>query len=122
MKVYRYNEMLEEELKNSKFRKEYEALEEEFDVARQIIELRLEAGMTQQELAQKAHTSQPCIARLESGKYQNLSLSFLRKVGKAIGARPIVTFRKSKAIPLHRLRRSRKSMQPRASRAGKSSG
>lgn len=49
--------------------------------------------MTQKELAAKAGTSQPAIARLESGRYRNVSLAFLRKVGKALGAQPEVHLR-----------------------------
>jgi DNA-binding Xre family transcriptional regulator len=92
MKVYNYNEMLKEELKNPKFRNEYDALEDEFEVAKQVIELRLQKRMTQKELAEKINTSQSCIARLESGSYRNMSLSFLRRVGEALGVQPHVKF------------------------------
>ena len=94
MKVYSYDDMLKKELSNNSFRKEYEALEEEFEVAKQVIDLRLKKGLTQKALAKKVHTSQSCIARLESGSYQNLSLSFLRRIGNALGAEPYVRFEK----------------------------
>jgi DNA-binding Xre family transcriptional regulator len=93
MKTHDYDEMLRKELKDPEFRKEYAALEEEFEVAKQVIELRLKKGMTQKELAEKVHTSQSCIARLESGSYKNVSLSFLRRVGDALGVQPHVVFR-----------------------------
>ncbi|MFP4164881.1 MAG: helix-turn-helix domain-containing protein [Chitinispirillaceae bacterium] len=93
MKVYDYDEMLKKELENPKFRREYEALEEEFEIAKKVIRLRLEKGMTQKQLAQKAHTSQPAIARLESGNYRNVSLNFLRRVGDALGVEPHISFR-----------------------------
>ena len=64
--------------------------EEEFAVAREVICLRMAKGWTQRELAERAHTSQPAIARLESGNYRNVSLSFLRKLGAALGAVPVV--------------------------------
>jgi len=94
MKVHDYNEMLKEELKDSEFRKEYEALEDEFEIARQVIELRLKKGLTQKELAEKVNTSQSCIARLESGTYRNLSLSFLRRVSRALDVQIHVKFEK----------------------------
>lgn len=94
MKIHDYDEMLKEELKNPVFRKEYDALEEEFEVAKQVIALRLKKGLTQKELAEKVNTSQSCIARLESGTYQNLSISFLRRVGEALGVQPHVKFEK----------------------------
>lgn len=93
MKMHDFDEMLKNQLQNPNFRKEYEALGDEFEVAKQIIELRLKKGMTQKELADKAQTSQSCIARLESGSYKNLSLSFLRRVGRALGVQPHVIFR-----------------------------
>ena len=92
MKVHDYDEMLKEELKDPEFRKEYNALEEEFEVAKQVISLRLKKGLTQKELAEKVNTSQSCIARLESGTYRNLSLSFLRRVGEALGVQPHIKF------------------------------
>lgn len=97
MKTHNYHEMLKDELKNPKFRKEYEALEEEFEVSRQVIELRLRMGLTQKALAAKVKTTQSSIARLESGTYRNLSLSYLRRIGSALGAEPHVKFEKLKA-------------------------
>jgi DNA-binding XRE family transcriptional regulator len=99
MKTYDFDEMLKEELKNPEFRREYEALEKEFEVAEEVIRLRIRAGLTQKELARKAQTSQPAIARLESGNYRNLSLSFLRRIGEALGVEPHVKFQKLK--PAH---------------------
>jgi DNA-binding XRE family transcriptional regulator len=99
MKTFDFDEMLKEELKNPEFRKEYEALEKEFEVAKEVIRLRIRAGLTQKELARRAQTSQPAIARLESGNYRNLSLSFLRRIGEVLGVEPHVKFQKLK--PAH---------------------
>ena len=46
----------------------YDALEVEFAVARSIIELRNNADLTQQALAELIDAKQSTIARLESGK------------------------------------------------------
>ena len=53
MKTTNFDDLLAENLKDKDFKKEYEALEEEFDVAKKIIHLRLTAGMTQTELARR---------------------------------------------------------------------
>ncbi len=90
MKTYSYVDILKKELRDSAFREEYEALAGEFAVAKEVIRLRKANGWTQKELAERAHTSQPAIARLESGNYRNVSLSFLRKIGAALGAVPVV--------------------------------
>jgi DNA-binding Xre family transcriptional regulator len=88
-----FEEMKVEALTDSDFAKEFDALREEFALAREVIELRKQRNMTQKELAEKAGTSQPAIARLESGRYRNVSLAFLRKVGKALGVQPEVHLR-----------------------------
>lgn len=83
------------DLKNEIFtdietKKEYDNLEDEFTLAKEVIELRKNKHMTQKELAKEIGTSQPAIARLESGNYQNISLKFLRKVATALDATPEV--------------------------------
>ena len=65
---------------------EFRAAVEELEPAYQVARLRIMHGLTQAELAKSAKTSQPSIARLESG--QKLpSLSFLQRVASALGAR-----------------------------------
>lgn len=91
MKTHDYNDILAEELRDPAFRREYDALEGEFAVAKEVIRLRKAKGWTQKELAERACTSQPAIARLESGNYRNVTLSFLRRVGKALDAVPVVS-------------------------------
>lgn len=81
-----FEEMKATAMKDKEFAQEYEMLREEYELAREVIQLRKQRNMTQQELAVKAGTSQPAIARLESGQYQNVSMSFMRKIGKALGA------------------------------------
>lgn len=88
--------LLKKQLKDDKFKREYESLEEEFEIAKEVINLRSDLNLTQKELADLAGTSQPAIARLESGNYKNVSLKFLRKVGKALGATPEIHFKKIK--------------------------
>jgi len=54
-------------MKDSDFKKEYEALELEYKIAIELIKARSRAGLTQEEIAQKMGTTQSVIARLESG-------------------------------------------------------
>jgi DNA-binding XRE family transcriptional regulator len=79
--------------KNKEFRTEHSSLEKEFKLAKQVIRLRTNAKLTQKELALKVGTSQPAIARLESGSYENLSLSFLRRIGNALGVETYIQFK-----------------------------
>ena len=54
-------------MKEPGFKKGYDALEEEFSLASQLIEARSRAGLTQAEVAVRMGTSQSTVARLESG-------------------------------------------------------
>jgi transcriptional regulator with XRE-family HTH domain len=48
---------------------EYDKIKPEFEAAKQIIQLRRELNMTQQQLADKAGIKQPQLARIETGKH-----------------------------------------------------
>ena len=96
IKSYNFDELLKRELKNKDFHDEYESLEEEFALAKEVINLRKKMKLTQKELASKVGTSQPAIARLESGNYKNVSLSFLRRLAFALNAIPEIHFKQSR--------------------------
>ncbi|MDX3973489.1 helix-turn-helix transcriptional regulator [Shinella sp.] len=78
-------------MKDAEYRKEYEALEEEFALAHAMIEARAKAGLTQEELAQRMDTSQSAIARLESGRMKP-SARTLERFAKATGTHLRITF------------------------------
>jgi transcriptional regulator with XRE-family HTH domain len=78
-------EDIAERMRDPAFAVAYEALEPEFQVARQVIALRLQRGLTQKELAEQVGTKQSGISRLES-MGQLPSLSFLKRVAEALNA------------------------------------
>jgi transcriptional regulator with XRE-family HTH domain len=92
-------------LKESGFREGYDALEEEFALASQLIGARSRAGLTQAEVAERMGTSQSTVARLESGT-ATPSLSTLKRFAHAAGARVRIT--------LETKRRSKKRRDKRA--------
>jgi ribosome-binding protein aMBF1 (putative translation factor) len=57
-------------IKDAAYRKEYDALEEEFTVMAAIAKARRRAGLSQAELARRMKTTQSTVARLESGRGQ----------------------------------------------------
>lgn len=71
---------------DAEFRAAYEALDVEFAIAGQIIEARARAGLTQDELARRMHTSQSSIARLESGRSKP-SVTTLEKLAAATNSK-----------------------------------
>ncbi len=72
------------------YAKEYDALEEEFALASAVIEARINAKLTQAQLAEKMGTSQAQIAKLEGG--QMPSMRTLEKLATATGTQLKVSF------------------------------
>ncbi len=62
------------------------------EVARQIYELRTQAGLTQRKLAELIGTSHSVISRLEQDDYQGHSLAMLRRIAAALGKRVEIRF------------------------------
>jgi len=89
-----FESVLRRQMQDKEFAQEYAALGKEYELAAEFIVLRKERKMTQAEVARRAGTSQPAIARLESGTYRNLSLSFLRRVARVLKAEPEVHLRR----------------------------
>ena len=54
--------------KQPDYKNAYDALGEEFDLARTLIEARTAAGLSQSQLARRMKTSQSYVARIEGGK------------------------------------------------------
>lgn len=79
-------ELFDEWHKDPEYMKEYDALEEEFALASQIIGARARAGLSQAELAERMNTSQSAIARLESGRFRP-STRTLQKLAAATGSK-----------------------------------
>jgi len=73
-------------LVDEEFRREYESLDEEFSVAAQLIEARMKANLTQDEVARRMGTTQSVVARLESGSPLP-SLRSLKRYASAIGGK-----------------------------------
>jgi ribosome-binding protein aMBF1 (putative translation factor) len=87
----RITEMHKKWMQEPKYRKAYQALEDEFAVAKAVIAARNRAGLTQSELARKMGTTQPVVARMESGRVQP-SLQTLQRLAKATSSRLIFRF------------------------------
>lgn len=71
-------------LENPDVRAEYDALQPEMEIALAVIRARVEAGMTQEQLAVAIGTKQQAISRLERGR-SDPKLSTLRSIARATG-------------------------------------
>lgn len=78
-------------MKEPAYRKEYDALEEEFALAAAVAKARIRAGMSQAELARRMKTTQSTVARLESGRGRP-STRTLDRFAKATGHRLKISF------------------------------
>lgn len=84
-------ELHEEWMERPEYRAEYEALEPEFAVARALIAARIQAGLTQEQVAERMQTSQSVVARLEAGRVRP-STRTLDRFARATGTRLRITF------------------------------
>lgn len=90
------NKYFQKQMQNEEFRKDYNALEPQYEIVRQLINERNQLKLTQKQLAEKVGIKQSNISRLESGNY-NPTMDFLQKIAQALGKELHVEFREAKA-------------------------
>jgi len=92
--------MTHEELKSAALaradvRAEYDALAPEFELLRRMLQARKQAGLTQEEVAERMGTKRSAVARLEStlatGQHSP-SIATLQKYAKAVGRKLEIRF------------------------------
>lgn len=93
MKARYFNDRLKEDLKDPEFKKLFEQEYQKLLVGVKIAELREKTGLTQKQLAKRAHTSQQAISRLESGAYTGYTLGVLEKIALSMGRTIDIHFR-----------------------------
>jgi len=83
-----HEELKKKMLSNPEVKAEYDLLEEEFSLFDELLKARMNAGLTQAEVAERMGTKTPAVARLEAGggnKQHSPSISTLRKYASAVG-------------------------------------
>jgi len=83
-------------MKNKEYRKAHDELAPEFALARAVIDARVKAGLTQEQLAQRMDTTQSVIARLERGRTRP-STQTLERLASATGTRLKISFQRAEA-------------------------
>jgi transcriptional regulator with XRE-family HTH domain len=90
-------------LRRPAVRKAYDELEEEFAYLDEVLKARVEAGLTQAEVAARVGTTQSAIARLESAESKHSpSIATLQRYARALGYRVEVRLLKENRRPLRR--------------------
>ena len=86
-----YRDTLKELLKDNNFRNEYESLEPEYQVIREMIKAREEKNITQVQLSDMTGISQADISRLENGD-ANPTVGVLNRIANAFGKQLQIQF------------------------------
>ncbi|MEI7956869.1 MAG: helix-turn-helix transcriptional regulator [Verrucomicrobiota bacterium] len=76
-------------LADTETRAAYDALADEYAIARELIAARARAGLSQSEVAQRMGTTQSVVARLESGK-RPPSMRTVERFAQAVGGHAVL--------------------------------
>ena len=87
----KFNQYLAEQLRDTAFKAEYDALEAEFAIIQAMITARQKTGMTQKQLAERTGIHQSDISKLERGN-GNPSLRTLIRLAEGLGMKLKVEF------------------------------
>ena len=79
-----FQELLNEQLQDNEFRKEWEDIQPEMDVIRAMVDARISQNLTQKELAERTGINQADISKLENGT-RNPSLKLLKRLADGMG-------------------------------------
>ncbi|HFI0113969.1 TPA: multiprotein-bridging factor 1 family protein [Streptococcus suis] len=89
MATIKFDDFLQEELKNDEFKAGYLAEKAILESALAVYNARQKAGLTQRELADLSHVPQSTIARIERGN--NTSIETMSKIAYALNQKLTVT-------------------------------
>ena len=78
-------------LRDPEVQKAHKESKLEYQIARAIIDARINKGLSQKDLAERLHTKQSVISRVENAK-TTPSLSFLKRLAKALNVSLKVEF------------------------------
>jgi DNA-binding XRE family transcriptional regulator len=92
MKTTKVKTYFDKLMEDKKFREDFEQEYRNLVISEKIAELRHKARLTQEQLAQKVHTTKSAISRYENSDYTGYSLSLLQKIASACGADLRVSF------------------------------
>jgi DNA-binding XRE family transcriptional regulator len=76
---------LKRTLERKGFREAYAELEDEYRLVRELVTARLEAGLTQEEVAACMGTTKSAVSRLEAAGKHSPSVATLTRYAKAVG-------------------------------------
>ena len=87
MPTISFNKAFEKMMQDPEFKKEYEALEPEFALKKQLIEARIKSKLTQEQIATKMNMKQANLARFE--KSLDARFSTIIKYARVLGLKEL---------------------------------
>lgn len=78
------NKVINEQLKDPEFKREYEKLQPEMDVIRAMVDARISQNLTQKQLSDRTEIDQADISKLENGT-RNPTLNLLKRLADGMG-------------------------------------
>lgn len=79
----KFDTFLEEQMKDTDFKNEFENLQPELDVIRAIVDARTSQNLTQKQLSERTGINQADISKLENGT-RNPTLNMLKRLAKGM--------------------------------------
>lgn len=89
--MMRFEDVLQEHLTDEEVKREYDALEPEFQIVRAMLDARIAENMTQQQLADRTGIDRADISKLENGN-GNPSLKLLKRLAEGLGRKLRIEF------------------------------
>lgn len=89
--MMRFEDVLKEHLADEEVKREYDALEPEFQIVRAMLDARIAENMTQQQLADRTGIDRADISKLENGN-GNPSLKLLKRLAEGLGRKLRIEF------------------------------
>ena len=86
-----FEDFLQEQLSDPEVKKEYDALQPEFEIIRAMLDARIESNLTQKELSERTGIAQGDISKMETGN-GNPSLRTLKRLAEGMGRKLRIEF------------------------------
>ena len=102
------DDLIREDMNDPGFAEGFAEANEAWDMVLELVRLRKEKGLTQEQLAEMVGTKQQNIARIENPAYSGHSLGLLRRVARALGMVVRVQFVTAEQVVAEELGEDRK--------------
>jgi DNA-binding XRE family transcriptional regulator len=95
VRLEKFEDHLQEKLKNKEYRRLYEIERAKVALAQKIAEMRQDKHLNQKTLAAKLGVSQQFVSQIETGEGRNLTLDTLIRIAASLGHKVRISFPKN---------------------------